>query len=650
MTAFSIEGVSVNFNVVRFTGAEELALPYQFAIEVTSNTPDLDIAAMLGKHALLTLDQNGTMIYRHGMLEQVSIGDKQGGLTSYHFTLVPDMLQLVYRKQFRIYQQKSVDDIIEEILNVDNIGDYEILFERNHPPREYTVQFGESDLDFLHRLLAEEGIYYYFTHAANSHTVIFADDTAEYAAIENDKNLTFDANGSHGAGDVITAFELETGLVGNAVSMRDYNPARPAANLEVTRKVTSTVSYQQDNYPGRYREVSLGQQRAQARLDAFQVEAEQGHAESDCMRIMPGHVFALKRHTRSTLNKDYVVLRVMHEGDLDASGQQTYRNRFSCLRANRMFVPEYGLQLRRMAGPQTATVTGPAGEEIFVDETGRVKVQFHWDRQGQSDENSSAWLRVSQVMAGKGWGSLFIPRIGSEVVVGFLNGDPDAPFVMGQMYNGNNMPPYQLPANRTTSGFKTQSSKGGGGGHELRFNDTKGSEQLFIKSERDLLQQANNDVATVVGHDYQLQVGSHAQITVARNGVLTIGANASCDVGANATLNIGSNQVQNVGGSQSQAIGSNQSETIGRHGQRNVGGNQSVAVGGNHTQTTGKTFRVLADKIELVANSGFTLKVGSAKIVISKSGRISVTSGDSIDIKSSKTVTIKGRNIRQNEG
>ncbi|HEC19536.1 MAG TPA: type VI secretion system tip protein VgrG, partial [Gammaproteobacteria bacterium] len=386
----------------------------------------------------------------------------------------------------------------------------------------------------------------------------------------------------------------------------------------------ATKVYQYNGYPGGYQSITEGNKIARSMLDALQAEKALGKGASHDTRINPGYTFKLTRHTSKRLNKKYVVLGVTHEGTVDDSGKAHYQNRFYCMRANERFVPIYGLAHRRVYGPQTATVAGPANEEIFVDEYGRVKVQFHWDQEGNG--NSSAWIRVSQMMAGDGWGSLFIPRIGHEVIVDFLDGNPDRPIITGQVYNGNNQPPYPLPAGKTRSGIKTRSSKNGGSrSSELCFEDKKGSEEVLLKSAKDLMTQAANNMNIAVGNNLHYNVSQNYTFVVSNT------ANSS------------------IGGNQTDNTGSNRTSIIGNNHKLNIGKNKTVEVGAHYQETTQKTRTIKAGKINIEASDGFSVKVGKAAISLSKNGTITLKSDGNINIKSAKKISIKAAKISQDD-
>jgi type VI secretion system secreted protein VgrG len=460
------------------------------------------------------------------------------------------------------------------------------------------------------------------------------------------------------------------------------------------------------DYPGEYGTCDEGNGLAKIRLEEMQACRQIGIGQSDCRRLVPGYRFTLDQHHRSDLNKECLIVRVSHAGsqpqvlgaDVGMNGDHdsTYQNQFECIHADVPFRSPRLTSRPVIQGPQTAIVVGPQGEEIYTDKHGRVKVQFHWDREGKQDEKSSCWLRVGQVAAGSGWGALFLPRIGQEVVVQFLEGDPDQPIVMGSVYNGDNPPPYALPGEKTKSTIKSDSTKGGGGSNELRFEDAKGSEEIFLHGQKDCTIAIENDKSQTVGHDETLTISNNRTKTVQVDQSETIGVNKTIQVGANHTESIGSNMTLTVGGNRAETIGMADAETItlakaltigavyqvsvggamnetiggakaeeiggakavvvGAVSTEKVGGNKSIDAGGSITEKAGKDVGITAGNdvnvsagknLVLNAADQITIKTGSASITMKSNGDITIK-GKNITIKADSDIVLKGQKILQN--
>jgi len=387
--------------------------------------------------------------------------------------------------------------------------------------------------------------------------------------------------------------------------------------------------------------------------------------------------------------KEYVLTSVSHSASQPWLGdtETVYKNTFTCIPYDVPFRPPLVTPRSVIHGSQTAIVVGPSGEEIYTDKFGRVKVQFHWDREGNKDENTTCWIRVGQIWAGQGWGAVFIPRIGHEVIVSFLEGDPDRPIVTGSVYDSMNMPPYPLPAEKTKSTIKSNSSKGGGGFNELRIEDKKGSEEVYLHGEKDWNILIKNDKGQNVGHDETLSVGNNRTkavgadqaVSIGNNHTETIGANKSINVGANkdemVTINttetigvakeltiggayqvsVGAAMNETVGAIKAEEIGANKSVIVGANSSEQIGGNKSVQVGkniseqiaGKHDEQVTKEYSLKAKKISLTAEDEFTIKTGSAEIIMKKNGDITIK-GKKINVTGSGNITMKGKKILQN--
>ena len=397
--------------------------------------------------------------------------------------------------------------------------------------------------------------------------------------------------------------------------------------------------------------------------------------------FVAGHRFTLQQHFRSAMNgKLYMVTSVAHQLTQPSSlrtGEAveatTYANDFTCVPVDVAFRPPRTTEKPQITGPQTAIVVGPQGEEIYVDKYGRVKVQFHWDRKGRKDENSSCWIRVSRAWASKMWGQVAHPRIGDEVIVEFLEGDPDQPIVTGCVYNAQTMPPYALPDNKTQSGIVSRSSPGGSASNfnEIRFEDKKGSEELFIQAEKDQNTNIKNDQSVTIGHDQTVDVGNDQSIHVAKDRTLSVDENDSTTVGKDRTIEVSGSHTETVSGDMSLSVSKSRTMSVTKDLTESVDGSMSltvakdrtssfqqnltVEVGKDHKLTVSggqivkatKDASLSAKKIQLTADDEITLKTGSASITMKKNGDITIE-GKKITIKGSGDLVLKGSKIAQN--
>jgi type VI secretion system secreted protein VgrG len=378
------------------------------------------------------------------------------------------------------------------------------------------VQYRETDLDFISRLLEEEGIFYFFEHTDQKHLLVFGDSTVNYKPIPGEPKVVFNPTGGMVVREEsVYQFAFSRQIRSGKYTLRDFNFEKPTLDLTAQDKATAHQELEVYDYPGEYLEQAPGKRLAKIRLEEAVMFKDLAKGNSSCPRFTPGFTYKMTKHEHSQFNKEYLLLRVVHSGTqpqvleelADPGSTFSYANEFSALPSSVTFRPERDTPKPIVEGVHTAIVVGPKGEEIYTDKYGRVKVQFHWDRLGKNDENSSCWIRVSQGWAGGGWGAVFLPRIKQEVIVDFLEGDPDHPIITGRVYHGTNMPPYPLPDEKTKSTVMSNSSLGGKGSNEMRFEDKKGSEEIFIHAQKDMNEKIENNHSTTVGTDRTITVG-----------------------------------------------------------------------------------------------------------------------------------------------
>lgn len=479
-----------------------------FCIELECRTTDtaLELEAALGKHITVGLGAASAVRVLDGMVARIRQRPAEAGFALYAIELRPWLWWLTLASDNRIFQSKSVPEIVEAVFAAGGYQDYELKLTGSHAARDYCVQYAETDFAFVARLLEEEGIFYFFRHAQGHHVLVLADSADAFLPCPGEADIRF-MPGACGERELqsIYAGELGQQAVSAAHRTADFAFATPAAALTAS----AGAGPGHYDYPGGYSSKASGDAAAKRRAEAQGACARQLSGQSTSRGMLPGHLFALTGHEREDANVEWVVREVAHH-----ASHESYDNHFSALPGALAYRPARSTPRPRIHGTQTAMVVGKAGEEIWTDEYGRIKVQFHWDRLGKSDENSSCWIRVAQLWAGKGWGGQFIPRLGQEVVVSFLDGDPDRPLVTGCVYNGASAPPYALPAGQTTSGIKTRSAKGGEGFNELRFEDKKDAEQLYLHAQKDMKTEVLHDAAWVVGNDDSRKIKKNQALEV----------------------------------------------------------------------------------------------------------------------------------------
>ena len=526
-----------------FQASEGISQMFQLRLEAICKHPNkVDFDKLLGQNITLELKVpgGGPRVW-NGMVSRIAQGDRTTEFTSYTLEVVPKLWLLTRVARSRIFEQQSAPDILKKALTGLNVS-YEL--QGTYEPRNYCVQYRETDFNFVSRLMEEEGILYFFKHSPSTHQLVIADSPASHPELPANSTLLYDeVRGGARTENRVHHWQKNQGMRSGKSTLWDHNFELPGQHLEAEKaaqetvtvgdqtmklKLPITASLEQYDYPGGYAKrfdgVTPGGAEAASNLQEIftdnkrtveirmQEETAQGlrfHAESDCRQVISGHKFVFDKHfSDSAEGKYYVVVAAEHSASHPVGTERTpeafqYFNRFSCIPQEIPFRPLRVTPIPWVRGAQTAVVVGPSGEEIFTDKYGRVKVQFHWDRTGQNDANSSCWLRVATLWAGKQWGMIHIPRVGQEVLVDFLEGDPDRPIIVGSVYNADQMPPYTLPANKTQSGIKSRSSKGGDSDNfnEIRFEDRKGSEQIYVHAEKDLLTEVENDETRDVGHD-----------------------------------------------------------------------------------------------------------------------------------------------------
>lgn len=622
-------------SLVRFDGMDAVNECFEYHVEALANESykSINLDDLLGTHMTVELTTiSGTPRYFDGIVTECGwAGEGDTGL-AYRFTLRPWFWIMTKRFNNKIFQNMTFRDIFTQVCSdfgKDASAGHDIKAMGSGDVLEYTVQYGESDFTFLTRLLERHGVNFHFTHKLGEHKIVLTDRSQDFTRIDP---LAYERHEGQHLGDKEHFWDWtpHRRLTTGAVTLMDYNFKSPAANMKGEQQATSHYSYgdlESYEYPGHYLEARAGTQIAQLRTDQFMARDKHHIATGDCLSLSSGLQFDLtgEHEDRQITGHPYVCTRAMHSfatggyrsGGTGAAGEHSFVGNYEMVPASVPYAPERKTPETRMPGPQTATVVGVRGEEIDTDEYGRIVVQFHWDRDGRNDEGSSMRVRVAQPWAGKGWGTLFIPRIGMEVIVEFLEGDPNKPLVTGSVYNAANMPPYSQPEEKNWNGIKSSSTIGGQGYNEIVFNDTAGDE-LFR-------QHAQYDMETRV---------------------------LNCErrnVDVDRTTEIGQDDVRKVGGDEKHTIEGNNTYLIKVDEKRTVEGERKTTIhkddtlevrGQMKTTVFNKTTHTGYKDIEITSLSKITLSVAGSSIVIDPSGI--KLAGPTIDVNASAMLTTNG--------
>src|SRR5256884_284142 len=540
-----------------FAGDEGVSTPFFYTLDLLSEDASIDAKKLLRSAVVVTLElADGGPRIIHGLIRRfVQLGRSEDKLTTYRAEVVPWLWCLSLSSECKIFQDLSVLDIIEKVFKAQGYNDFQIKCTKSYPKREYCVQYRETHLNFVSRLMEEEGIFYFFEHSKDKHVLTLADANSAVKPCPGQATarMAMQADAWQEA-DVVTVFEREHAVQSDKVTLRDYDYLQPSLQLE-----------------------------------------NSGAGEADAPH---------------------------------------YHNSFVAMPHGVPFHPPRTSPKPLVWGSQSALVVGKSGEEIWVDKHGRVKVQFHWDRNGKKDESSSCWVRVSSAWSGKNWGVVHIPRIGQEVIVDFLEGDPDRPIITGRVYNADQTPPYALPGDQTQSGIKSRSSKAGGTDNfnEIRFEDKKGSEVLFIHAEKDEQVEVENDRSDSVGHDETVSIGNdrtesvknNESITIDKNRTESVGGDESVSISGNRSLTVSKDETIDVTGNRSDSVAKSENVSIADNRSHSVGKDDELSVGKNLTITAGDNIMLTSGDASITLKKNGDIKIEGKNITIQGSGKIAV--------------------------
>lgn len=649
---FKILGTEYQTAVASFSMSETMSSCFQGTLTLVSDKEiplNVEERNVIKKTGLLKVKSaSGTRAF-HGMINQFRMTEKIGNFYTYHVSLVPALWFASCNRNCRVFHDKTAIEITGEIL--DKYGlvkskHYEFrLNEEDYEKRQYCTQYGESDLQVLSRILQEEGIYFYFEHSEDNHLLIFADDNMAFEPLETPGPLggiQYKADsGQEASWETISDFGLNHGVTPGKVTQTGHNFTWQSQNMEALNiesdKKELYDEYEVYDYPASYGTYELGKKRTEHRQQCIKVHETSCGGTSNCPVMSPGFTFDLKGHDFKTLDKKYIITSVAHGGKQahvlaeysGMGGDFKYSNTFSVIPYETTYRNSEVIKKPYIRGMQTATVIGPEGSEINTDPFGRVQVVFHWDRLGKKNDKlsdeSKCWLRPAQLWAGRSWGTLFTPRVGDEVLVDFINGDPDWPIIVGCLFNMDNQPLNTMPDNKTRSTIRTWSSPADKSNpekfNELSFEDQTGSEQIYLRGEKDWNILIQNDKAQNIGHDETLEVKNDRTKTIEGNQSETIKKNKTTQVTGNHEETIDSNMKVIVKGSKDETVQSNESQTIEGTKTTSVTGQMDTSCKSSMTEQVSQSKQIdVGTTYTLSANSSIRIACGGSTIELSPGG------------------------------
>jgi type VI secretion system secreted protein VgrG len=684
--------------LTELAGEEEISRPFSFLATMRSEEPDIKPESLIGSKVTIWIRrETADPVPISGMVRSLSSASVDiRGFREYRAEIVPWLWFLSCSTDSRIFQNLTVPKIIETLFGEFGFSDYDMAgLTGSYQPLDFCVQYRETALAFISRWMEELGIFYFFRHEANRHVMVLGDQNRVFKAVAEKDALFGDHTGSN-----ISQWRHSYQFRSGRYAHKDFAFKTPSQDLSTKEssllKLQHASAFEVYDYPGGYTKKGDGQQLTRLRMEEHEAAYHTVAGGSICASFFAGGKFTMARHHLQAEEKqEYVLQRVTHQASdytfiTGAAAPPSYNNNFEAFPAATQFRPVSRTHWPTVQGPQTATVVGPGGETIYTDKYGRVKLQFHWDRRGKKDDKSSCWVRVSQNWAGKGWAGVFIPHVGHEVVVSFLEGDPDMPLVTGRVYNADNMQAISLPANKTQSAIRDHS------GNEILMEGKGGVQDIRIHAVKDMHEHVDHDHVSNVDNDETTTIGGNRTETVIKNETITINGNRTENVaqnesvtigiarthtigavdtltvgaarietvGAAETITVGAARAITVGAMQTVEIGASHSIDVGSDQTISVGGNQTISVSGDDSVTIdgGETMSVGKDRatkigendsldvgktLSISAGDEIVLKTGSATITMKKNGDITID-GKTITIKGSGDVIIKGQKILQN--
>jgi type VI secretion system secreted protein VgrG len=618
------------------TGYEGVSRLFSYDLDLLAyDDSSIAFASIVGQKVSISIQlPDGAQRNISGYVSRFTQGETDERLfTHYHAQVVPWLWFLTRQADCRIFQNLAVPDIISQVFNLFDFKDFRLSLTGSYPQLEYCVQYRETSFNFVSRLMEEFGIFYYFDHTAEGkHTMVLADQSNNLPPCKGSPlSYNIEVGGLEDP-QMVNNWHIGQELRTGKYTVTDYNFTTPSTSLLTSDPTVVSLSASQKlelfDYPGLHTTTDQGDVVAKVHMQEEEASYMVVSGAGNCRGMVPGYSFQLKNHYRGDQNTNYMATEVRHfasAGQSYSAGTQdteSYSNHFTCIPASVPYRPARVTPKPFVQGPQPALVVGKSGEEIWVDKYGRVIVQFYWDRLGQKNENSSCWIRVAQPWAGGNWGSIWIPRIGQEVLVSFLEGDPDRPVITGRVYNAEQMPPYTLPDYQTRSTFMSRSSKGGGSSNynELRFEDLKGQEQIFMNAEMDMDLRVEKDSREFIGANRHLIVTTNQVEQIQADKHLHVKGDQFEKIEGNLSLQITGNQMESVTGNKSLSVTGDQKES--------VTGNVSLSVtqGKSDSITMGYAMSALSIHLSATAGikiecpAGITLSAGPNSIDVSPAG------------------------------
>ena len=642
----------------RMSGSDGMGELGEYNLDLLSERSDLAIDDVLGHSLSVKIDVSAEVVRElNGIVTRFVLTGRAGRYASYQATVRPWLWFLTRSADCRIFQELDAVAIIKKIFEKYTLADYDLsLLSATPPAMPYCVQYRETDFAFVSRLMERFGIYYYFRHEGGNHTLVLADSPAAHTPVVGIDAIHYfpDPAGKARARETVYDWRAGGEILSDEYTMRAFNFETPAVDLTVKSTVAHAYEagarqLEQYDYPGDYLARAAGEAQVKTRLESSQAGYQTVQGSATAAGLAPGGLFTLDGHPRSDQNAAMLVVSASYRlysdqfeadfgrPDPKAEALLQFDCQFSAIPKDATWRSRQRTPQPLVRGPQTAIVVGKAGEEIWTDQYGRIKVQFHWDRLGGEDETSSCWVRVAQAWAGKRFGQLFIPRIGQEVVVSFLEGDPDQPLVTGSVYNATNMPPSTLPDDAARSTIKTNTTKGGGGFNEIRLDDKKDAEEIFVQAEKDYNRVVKNNDTLKVG--FEKKDKGDQTIAIKNDQSLDVGNDQKIEIGNDRTLHVKNDQTDN--------IDNNLNVTVKGEESRAVGKDQTIKIDGGQKITVGKTCVIEATSSIELKVGGSSIKIEPAKITI-KSVQIAVEGSGPVSVKSSAIVTVEGSLVKIN--
>lgn len=608
LSSFALKGDPLPADAVTsyFKAAEAVSEPYEIEVGFTTEDPAFRVESCLrNRLCLVVTNPRGEQRFFDGVVDQARFVRSKNKEFQFEVRLRPALAALAHREGCRIFQKQSIVDIIQSIFSDAGFGDkVEWRLAKTYGPREFVVQYRESHFNFVSRLMEENGLFYFFKHNSDGHTMVIGDNPNAFSADEEVNPVVFAmAQGGGLYAEPLRTFSRKRSIRTSSVHLLDFDFEKPGQKPDAQLSAEEVAKQPYFEYPGGFIKGSEGARLAEARLSQLRADADLCRGESSAAGLLVGVPFSVLGAAEACLNGEFVVTRLRTQGTQvmggagGARGNQAIGNQFEGILAGAAFAVKPKAVKPRIRGIQTAIVTGSSAQDqsITTDKYGRIKVRFYWDRINQQNETSSCWLRVCQIPLG---GSMILPRLGWEVSVAFLDGDPDRPFVLGRVYNAEKTPPYSLPGNKATGALKSMSSPGAAGHNEVSMNDSGGSQGLNIHAQKDL--------NITILHDKVEDIGVDEQSTVTVNAARTVKVDETISIGGNQTQNVGAVLSQNIGGNQSVQVGGNDVFNATANYDEKISGNRSYSVGGNQI--------TICNGIEYSVSGDLTRNVGALEL------------------------------------